>query len=166
MGTTLLKSSRARRKVRIRKVMRLVAEVVRAAPDDKLSLFFTIPGASGPVLKNLIPGLDRRKRREKPLSKSTDFTGQQRPADRRAARRPRLRRAHRGRHRTAVFAIGPWHRLRPGRCARAHERPWRAPQATDVPKPVSARRRRLRPCEPGPRRPGLVAERRRSKWPT
>ena len=45
MGTTLLRSSRARRKGCMRKVMRLVPEVVREVPDDKLSLFVPIPGA-------------------------------------------------------------------------------------------------------------------------
>src|SRR5436190_838693 len=48
MGTKILRSSRARRKVRIRKVIRLVPELVRAAPDDKLSLFINILGAGGP----------------------------------------------------------------------------------------------------------------------
>ena len=38
MGTTLLSTSRTRRKVRRRKVMHHVPEVVRAAPDDQLSL--------------------------------------------------------------------------------------------------------------------------------
>ncbi len=38
-GTKFVKASRAQRKVRIRKAMRLVPAVVRAAPDDKLSLF-------------------------------------------------------------------------------------------------------------------------------
>src|SRR5712664_4124537 len=56
MGTTLLKASRARRKVPVRKVMRLVPEVVRAAPDDKLSLFDAIPNSGGAVLKSLRPG--------------------------------------------------------------------------------------------------------------
>ncbi len=44
IGTKLLNTSRARRKVRMRKVMRLVPEVVRAAPDDKL------PGHPGSCL--------------------------------------------------------------------------------------------------------------------
>jgi hypothetical protein len=39
MGTTLLRSSRAWRKVRIRKVIHHVPEVGREAPDHKLSLF-------------------------------------------------------------------------------------------------------------------------------
>src|SRR5260370_3359361 len=55
MGTKILNTSRARRKGRIRKVMRLVPAVVRAAPDDKLSLFVTILGARGPVLQNFSP---------------------------------------------------------------------------------------------------------------
>ncbi len=59
MGTTLLSTSRARRKVHIRKVMRLVPEVVSAAPDDKLSPFVTIPGACGRVHKSLSPGWGR-----------------------------------------------------------------------------------------------------------
>ncbi len=41
-GTTLLKTSRARRKVRTRKVMRRVPQVVCAAPNNKLSLFATL----------------------------------------------------------------------------------------------------------------------------
>src|SRR5260370_14419228 len=56
LGTKLLKSSRARRKVPLGNVMRLVPEAVRAAQYDKLSLFVTIPGAGGPVLKSLVPG--------------------------------------------------------------------------------------------------------------
>ena len=46
-GTILLNASRARRKVRAGKVMRLTPEVVGAAPDQKLSRFAPIPDADG-----------------------------------------------------------------------------------------------------------------------
>src|SRR5258708_32690286 len=42
MGTKILRSSRARRKVRIRKVIRQVCEVVRTAPNDELALLALI----------------------------------------------------------------------------------------------------------------------------
>src|SRR5260370_4186721 len=60
MGTTLLRASRARRKVHIRKVIHHVPEVLWAESDDKLSPFVTIPSTGGPVLKSLLPGLGRR----------------------------------------------------------------------------------------------------------
>src|SRR5437016_12953653 len=49
-GTTLLNTSRARRKAPMRKVMHQAPEVVHEAQDHKLSPFVTIPGARGPVL--------------------------------------------------------------------------------------------------------------------
>ena len=52
-GTKLLSASRARRKLPLRSAMRLVPEVVRAAPHDKLSLFVPIPGLGGAGLKSL-----------------------------------------------------------------------------------------------------------------
>src|SRR6266404_9027788 len=56
-GTTLLNTSRARRKGRICKVMHHVPEVARVAPNDKLSSNVPIPGAAGTVLKSLVPSL-------------------------------------------------------------------------------------------------------------
>ena len=75
IGTTLLKSSRTRRKVPLRKVMRHVPEAVRTAPDDKLSLFVTIPGASGPVLKSLVPGCGRSLVRQAKSGRSCKLKG-------------------------------------------------------------------------------------------
>ena len=58
-GTKLLSASRARRKVPMRKVMRLIPEIVYPAPRDKLSLFVTIPDGGDPGVKILLPGLGR-----------------------------------------------------------------------------------------------------------